>query len=714
MSIQDLTPAVGTPQLLWDVPDCDQPTWKQIDRDERVRVRELWAAFKEMRAARTLKAGAMSAAIARAHLGWGWSAKALLNLYRAYTQGGHKPGDYRKIGPVYRAGDWRILLRTYSGFESSLPEEFKRWVCEQWSQFHGRSDVVAALWRHVVYEVWLKGQPVPGYGTVDEWCLRAGRARPHPLLLRPGELPDGWSEDTFRRLLPKRRATREQAGKGYLAAHAFQPDQVLGDRRALMPLQYVPMDDHRGDCRVVWSAGSSIEIVYPLLVMGLDAATGVDVANVAKPRALQSPEAESADERKVRHGVTQDMADLVVIRTLAKFGLPPWPITFVHENAAACVSTWLKHALHELFGDRVQFEATSIFTERMYDHGFTASGGAPYDKASMESFWRLLETQGARLAGATGPRYDTQPPELKEVERYTLALVQRAGGLAEVVQRLAKPLPEFSEWHAATEDALRLFRFRTNHKLQGFDYVREWRRSPQENYQPWETYLALSAAEQDAIAKSDDKHALVRRLECPAERFCRLLQGVQLTPIDPDVITWLEGPRFPVTIRNGKVTIDRAQFGNDPLVFRETDHPLLVEEYEGRTFEAAVASDASRIVLTHEGRFLGSVAQQGRVNLADRDALHREQGRVRAARVQERERFAGYYLADQADAVAQLRAHNDAVIASAPELQAGAPVPQIADKSPRLTATQRRRNAQRGAQLAAAAQAAAGAATDSL
>lgn len=696
MSVAELTTS-GAAGTVLDIPACDYAEWTHdVTKHERARIRELFAAFAEMRRARTLKHGAHAAALKRHHLGWGWSAKALLNLEAAYRLGGHKPGDLTKTGAIYPAGDWRILLRNHKGFETVLPEEFKRWLGEQLAQFKGRTDTVSALWRHVVHDVWLKGLPVPGFGTVDEWCQRAGRARPHPLMIRESELPAGWSERTFRRALPARKVVRQQLAHGYLAAHKHQADQVLTDRSPLLPLQYVFLDDSRPDLRCTWfGPGSRGEIVYPLLVLGLDAASGVDVDCVAKPRALQ-------EDGVKRHGITQDMALYVVLNTLRKYGLPPWPITFVHENAAACVPPEAKHALREAYGDRICFEATGTVKQKLAAHGFSESGGAPYDKAPIEAFWRILMTQLACLPGSTGPRYDTQPAELREIERYTLGLIDRAGGLAEVFARFKSPLLDFDQFFTAAHAALRLLRFRTNHRLQGFDRVREWRASAASNYQAWEKFLLLPEAEQNAITAAD-KDAIITRLESPAERFFRGLNGVEMTPVDGDLLTWIGGPRFNATVRDGKITVRRSAVSNDELIFRETDHPLLDADAEGRTFEAALTSDADRIVLTHEGRILGSVAQQGRVNRADVDAVRREQGRVAAARKADRVMLADYYLADHDQAVEQLRAHN-AAIDTAPVIEAAAETKRVAS-APKQTAAAKRRNADRAEQLAARAKA---------
>lgn len=699
MSIYDLATTGGAGpikpsrgDLALDVPDCDHEEFMgDVSAAERARVREIFLAFREMLGARSLKAGADSAALKRHHLGWGWSAKSLMNLFRVYRDGGHKPGDHRKTGPIYAAGDWRILLRDFkASTQQATPPEFIRWLNEQWAQFRGRTDCMAATWRHVVYEIWIKGAPVPGYGTIDEWCRRTGRARPNPDFVRLVELPEGWSERTFRRHLPKRKAIRQQIAHGYLAAHNAQPDQVRTDRGPLLPLQYVFLDDSRPDLRCTWfGVGGRGEIVYPLLVMGLDACSGVDLEAVTKPRAVKSLETEE------RHGVTQDMALRVVVGVLRRLGMPPWPITFVHENAAACVPSEAKHALHSIYGDRIQFEATGIFKEKMLAHGFTDQGGAPYDKAPIEAFWRILMTQLARLPGSTGPRYDTAPGELKQIEKYTLGLMEKAGGVEEVFARFRSPLLDFTQADAAIMAALRLLRFRTMHRLQGFERVREWRPSPADGYRPWAEFLALPEARQNTIATNGDKDAIISRLECPAERFCRLLQGVTMTPVDDDLLTWIEGPRQPVRVRDGKLTVSAKEHGGDPMVFREIDHPLLDAEAEGKSYEAVIARDGNRIVLTEEGRIRGSVARQELV-VRGTDEWRRAMGRVSAARTADREHLRGYYLPDTDTAVAELRAHNAAV-----------PVERVitaASADPKPNAAEKRRNAKRSQQLAAAAE----------
>lgn len=646
------------------------------DPTERARLRELGVCFAEIERAKNIEEGAAIAAGRRRHLDGGWSAKTLANLYRLWRNGGHKPGDWKKEGPAFPPRDFRGLMRAYKPSEEGLPEDFVLFCAQTFAAFRGRDDAVRAWHRHLVREIWLAGQPVPGYGTAAEWYAARGRVLPHGLLVRPGDLPKGWSEDNLRRHLPKRKAVRAQLAHGYLAAHTHQPDQVLGDRSQLRPFERIFLDDLRPDLRCLYLNGSQGEIVYPLLVLGLDCASGVDVANCAKPRALKDPAAGSG----ARHGITRDMTLRVIVETLRRWGLPPYPITFVQENAAACVSSEDRALIEDAFGDRIQFEDTGVFRERMSTHGFVESGGCPWDKAPLESFFRVLQTQLAALRGSTGPRYDEKHGELAAIEEYSLAMVDAAKGVRELLAQLRTPLLRFDAAHDAIERALRLLRFRDKHALQGFERVVE-AQLPDGRWLP-ELQLAALPAEEQEQAK------IISRLEVPAERFVRLLQGVTFDPVDPDLLSWIEGPRFRVTVRAGKIEHKVAARDNVALTFREPGHTLLDDENEGRTFEAALAPDASRIVLGDEGRLVGSILRQDRVNIADRDAVRREMGRVRAARALDREQLAGY-LANQDTADQGMREHNDTVLAAA-QIETPA-APQIPAAAPEAPAPQQQR-----------------------
>ncbi len=255
--------------------------------------------------------------------------------------GGYKPGDFRNAAPSTRRAIGGSSCGTTQAKAVRYRPSSPPGSTEQWSQFRGRSDCVRALWRHVVQEVWLKGHPVPGFGTVEEWSKTTGRARPHPRWFAQANSPMGGASRPSAVRFPSARPRAPRCPEGIWRAHTHQPDQVLTDRSPLMPLQFVIMDDHRGDIKCLHFSGGRGEFVYPLFVGAVDACSAVDTAIVGKPRALKRAEQENDQEKSVREGVTQDMALLVVIQTLRTFGIPEgYPITFVHEKAAACAPSW--------------------------------------------------------------------------------------------------------------------------------------------------------------------------------------------------------------------------------------------------------------------------------------------------------------------------------------------------------------------------------------
>jgi hypothetical protein len=105
-----------------------------------------------------------------------------------------------------------------------------------------------------------------------------------------------------------------------------------------------------------------------------------------------------------------------------------------------------------------------------------------------------------------------------------------------------------------------------------------------------------------------------------------------------DVLTYVQGPRLPVRVRDGKITISCAEHGDAALIFREPQHPLLDEDCEGTVYVAE--------------------------------------------RVADRELLRGYLLVDTDEAVAELRRHNAAALAATPRLEQPArrtkhPAPEI-------------------------------------
>ena len=103
------TALASGPAMVPSIPSEDIEEWRNLPEKERARVRLLLRCFAELHTADNLHATAQRLALRHHHLGWGWSVKSLLRLYWAWRDGGHKPGDFRKTGPIYLPGDWRFL-----------------------------------------------------------------------------------------------------------------------------------------------------------------------------------------------------------------------------------------------------------------------------------------------------------------------------------------------------------------------------------------------------------------------------------------------------------------------------------------------------------------------------------------------------------------------------------------------------------------------------
>ena len=87
--------AAPAKKITFEIPLADHAEFMgDVDAAERAHVRERLAAFRDIASRRNAKAGATLAADRRRHLGRGWEARTLLNLFGVYCNGGYKPGDY--------------------------------------------------------------------------------------------------------------------------------------------------------------------------------------------------------------------------------------------------------------------------------------------------------------------------------------------------------------------------------------------------------------------------------------------------------------------------------------------------------------------------------------------------------------------------------------------------------------------------------------------
>ena len=129
---------------------------------------------------------------------------------------------------------------------------------------------------------------------------------------------------------------------------------LLRDRSKLRFLDMITFDDVRIDNKCLVSMpGMKRQIGYPLGVLALDIATGCDIAHCVKPRIKREADAST-------FGIASEDVRYLILNIIETYGLPPYPITFVIENAAATLSRADELAITQTFGDRIRIHRCGL------------------------------------------------------------------------------------------------------------------------------------------------------------------------------------------------------------------------------------------------------------------------------------------------------------------------------------------------------------------
>ena len=401
-----------------------------------------------------------------------------------------------------KAQDWLVLVnRAKAGAawikrEFGLPDVFLDFVAGRCGEFKRRDGLPSAV--RSIHRQWQTGlnhrdqrEEIPGYG------LRGA----------DGALqPAGWTICNLRVQL-KRRAKFLAAQKvllheGIAAARAFIP-QVRSTRDGLRFMEEVQFDDVKVDFRVFdTSTGKPVDL---WLLIAHDRATAMLLGFGMRPATVR--EDGSQDHLKLR-----DMKQLSGW-VLERYGLPPYPMTWKVENGTATYDTGTAAALQELLKDRLNVSFSLMIRGNSPSGYLERALGNSKGKASLESGHRLTHMIGAGLPGQVGPHYGVRPKDLaareRECELIFRAAQELPAGLAErLTQELSYPLLTLPQ---ARRELVKIFTVRnarTDHSLEGFEQILENRSGE-----------------------------IIRRMESPAERCTRLCQGLQFTPVSPEIIT---------------------------------------------------------------------------------------------------------------------------------------------------------------------------------
>jgi len=583
----------------------DAPWWQDVkDLAEQQRIRDLLDCFAAMLTAKSINKAAEQ--LAQRHRGRrGFSAKTLKDQFRTFRQSGWNK---------------RSLVRAWSNGKTGLPPAFVKFIQELDGQTRGREDSWAATWRRFLEDYWAGGAEVPGYGTWQQWWCRQHPSLPLPARcpLAQIDLPEGWSADNIGKHYLPDRATRSMLKFG-IATSRRDHKVLRRSRRDLRPLELVTIDDFWAD-QYYYSVTEGAS--KPFRAVGLLA---LDVATTLAPILFMKgrTEDEFGKKQAIRKG---DMQELLL--HLLREGLPPYPMHLLVENASAAISPEVQLCLEAAFGERLVILRTGMYHELMLQHGFRHKGGKPHEKGWIESHICQLHRAANHLQAQTGPRYDRQPDDLNALVKYTEQLLSDPLFTAEDKAQLRLPMMRLEQAQRIYRTLLNRLENRTDHRLEGFEQLVEWRTCPS---QPWQPEAALATVSRDLVPQLE----LNKRMEKPVERWQRLCppRADFLQPA-PSQLWYLYPKSREARIQRGGITFSDKALGPQPVEFwsEQTSHAL--RQHEGEKVMVYYDREADHLCLTtrapklSERRFLGVLPRDGRPGILDGEAVGKAMGAI--------------------------------------------------------------------------------------
>jgi hypothetical protein len=587
----------------------------------------------------------------------GFSRGNLLKDWMLWRDGGQKPDVAgKKTGEIFPPRDWHIFLPNYNNGNRDAAlrnPDLVAHVRRLWSDTC-REDATGNAVQARLLDEWYAGQPIPPWGTIYEWSAKQGRPVPVGFPRRPMDYPAGLSVANIRRMLPQARATRALVQRGEHAAHDHWGDQLLRDRSRLMPFQLITLDDVRCDIRVVMELpGRQAQIVYPEAVFAIDVATGLIIAKGIVGH-YERPEDMDGGKAGTKRGIQQADTRMVLLSILERFGLPQdWQMNVLLENASASLSETDMRMFEKLTGIRI--DNTGLVHRKLVESGFQEQGGQPWHKGWIESFFRLLHTTTNHLPGTVGRRYDLTAGDRDDAARYALSTVRKALAQGREISELRLPILTMQEYHDLLDEYIVRLNWRTEHRLQGFCRVYETEIQPGE----WIRHDDPRAADLlDAGAR------LSARMEAPAERFQRLMQGHRMQHAHPRQLMPLALDKRPVSVRAGKVTIRKT--GQDDLIFRDAESAAAIEAFDGmdKPLLGFISADESCIHLftrDDDMRYIASPQNVVRADLTNPTEILCRSGEVDRGRDVIRDQVADL-LEPRNQKFAEMREHNKRVL----------------------------------------------------
>lgn len=598
--------------------------------------------------------------------------QAACKLYAATTarRGFSAPNLYRHYYNFIKTGNWRVLVnKAVAGpdwWETSeqigLPEPFVQYfkgLCER----NQRKCLPA--WRELIrtWKTKTELQPdgsrkpikkIPGY---NEW----------PTATWTG-LPRGWSQGNLNRFTPDS-FELAAARQGREAASQFRR-RVFSTRVGLKVGQFYLFDDQEYDLKVNFMGRNNRRAMRPLGLNCLDLFSACCFAFGFKPTLWDS---ETETKKKLRE---EDMFWFVA-HILMNFGYrtDDCGTTFIVEHGTAAINDTFAERINQATAGKVRIERSGIGGEAAFPGLFEgASKGNPRFKAALESFFNLVRNETAFLPGQVGLDRNHHPVEMHGRDRYNNALLKAAAALPPERAALLKfPVLEWTEFEQIAMDIYSRINDRLDHALEGWQesrlFTKEWRLADSHPWSPIQTFLALPAPQQTALAtliESDPSLCRSRKLS-PAEVFHQGKQ--QLTKLPSCMLPVLLGVErgYPVNIVHGYITIKDKDIDADPLRF-PVGHGLQSLMQSGTLGYLNPFNPVLLVLADSQGRYIGETTLQETPNRADVESLKRQMG---AAKKEEADRLApvAARAADLARAKTQMHRHNTDVLDGKPITQ---------------------------------------------
>lgn len=638
-----------------------------LQRKFEARVRAMQVLTAESRAHWRSTAERLASELAPVY-GRGFSAKSLLNLHR----------DFRARGAE--------ALSFGYGHGEAVPDELKAFLSARIE----RNKRVASVELDAVVSEWRAGTPIPGIGSWQDCWREEFRGEPVPEYCPAWYTARGLSTRNLRRKLAGSAQTL-LARRGYFAAHGQLP-QLRFDYRNLRPLELVIFDDVKMDW-LVSVPGQTRGCEFWMLV-ARDAATRVYldwVSLVAVP-----------DDEGRKQSLLEEHMRILAGQLLLKYGVPTgYASTWIVENAKATLRADDRSLLASLTGNAVDVRLTRM-VDRALPGGWEERHGTPWGpKAIIESSFRALHDHGGALPGQTGSlQVLNKPADLEAMQKEQAALMRELEGLpAEVIERIRAPFLTNAE---AVDTVAALFgklNNRHEHQLQGFEKVQLWRFPEDADWRPLDD---LRRYDTTAVRRAIFHPG---RIESPLERMERLLkQQERFCPIPDDTLIPFLARSVRRVSHPAPYTLRWKDDGVEQVYRGELKE---LESGDGGPFSVKILPHNVAIAYVYDeaGRRLGTVNRVHAPSPLDQEGTERALGELQHYRslvtkpVLERH-------APEAEANAQRRAQNAAIIAAAREGRAMVEQGAAAEQTRKTdTAATRAKNLARQRALAEAAKA---------